>query len=201
MSQHSSYAAEFGSMELVPGTLRGYRGWRWDEGGRCLISTGFFHQWSPRQLQPDATCLRPDTEAFRLHAIPGLLDPERLSFPPCRPSPLPECTCGYYASYAPRAYVDHGWLYSLDYLHGTVSAHGAIVLGTKGFRAQRVELDALWGRASHIAAKAYGVPWFATEREMLQEFPPSNMDELLGNKGVEPRHPPLYDEFMNPVQP
>jgi hypothetical protein len=119
-----------------------------------------------------------------------------------RPAPVPQCSCGYYASYAPWAYVEHGCLYcSNSYLHGTVSAHGAVVLGTKGFRAQRVELDALWGLTGREAAKAYGVPWFATEREMLQEFPPSNVDELLGQRGVEPRHPPLYGEFMNPVQP
>jgi hypothetical protein len=206
MSQHSSYAAEFGEMELVPGTLRGYRGWRWNEDTQRLMSTGWMHDWAPERLQPDAMCLRPDGEAWDFHA--ASLDDYRLhfmmqSFPPIvrrSGAPVPQCTCGYYASYAPRAYIDHGWLWSRDYLHGTVSAHGAVVLGTRGFRAQRVELDALWGRgANKVAAEAYGVPWFATEREMLQEFPPSNVDELLGRdlKTVEPQDPPLYDEFTN----
>jgi len=207
MSQHSSYAAEFGDMELVPGTLRGYRGWRWNEGTQCLTSTGWLHDWAQERLQPDAMCLRPDGEAWDLHA--ASLDDYRLHFmmqsspPVVRRSgaPVSQCTCGYYASYAPTAYIDHGWLWNSGYLHGTVSAHGAVVLGTKGFRAQRVELDALWGRTSEAAAEVYGVPWFQFEREMLQEFPPSNVDELLRQTGVEPQHPPLYDEFMNPVQP
>jgi len=206
MNQHSSYAAEFGDMELVPGTLRGYRGWRWDDHTQRLMSTGWMHDWAPERLQPDAMCLRPDGEAWNFHVEP--ID-RRLNslvpYPPppnLRPAPMPRCTCGFYASYAPRTYIDHGWLYGLGYLHGTVSAHGAVVLGTKGFRAQRVELDALWGRAGYAAAKAYGVPWFATEREMLQEFPPSNVDELLRQTGVEPRQLPSSCEFnTNPLRP
>jgi hypothetical protein len=204
MSQHSSYAAEFGDMELVPGTLRGYRGWRWNEDTQRLMSTGWIHDWARERLQPDAMCLRPDAEAWRFHTDFGIDD--RLDFlapypPPVRRhlAPVSQCTCGYYASYAPRTYVEHGWLWENGYLHGAVSAHGAVVLGTKGFRAQRVELDAMWGRTSREAAKAYGVPWFVTEREMLQEFPPSNVDELLvrGLKTVEPQDPPLYDKFTN----
>lgn len=207
MSQHSSYAAEYGDMELVPGTLRGYRGWRWNDDTRRLMSTGWMHDWAQERLQPDATCLRPDGEAWHLHVAASadqLLTFPRTSTLPSRRrlAPIPPCTCGYYASYLPRAYVEHGCLYcSGSYLHGTVSAHGAVVLGTKGFRAQCVEIDALWGQTSFAAAKIYGVPWFMTEWEMLQEFPPSSVDELLGQKTVEPQDPPLYDEFMNPVQP
>jgi hypothetical protein len=191
--QHSSYAAEFGDVELVPGTLRGYRGWRWNENIQRLVSTGWLHDWEQERLQPDAMCLRSDAEARRIHAVFSV---ELVHLAVGSRAPASECTCGFYASYAPRVYIDHASLYSGSYLHGTVSAHGAIVLGTQGFRAQRVELDALWGRTSEVAAEVYGVPWFQSERQMLQEFPPSNVDELLRQKGVEPRHPPLYFKFI-----
>lgn len=185
MNQLPPYTDAMGSVELVPGTLRGYRGWRWDHCCDKLSSTGVPYVWEQERLQHDARCIQSTTGIYPLHS-----------------SPARRCGCGYYASYAPRDYEYQAGIYGPGYIHGTVSAHGYIVLGTGGFRAQRVQVDAFYGPGggSH-AALIYKVPWFKTVYEMVSEFPPSNVNELLGQNAPAPRRPPLYDEFMNPVEP
>jgi hypothetical protein len=190
VGQHSAYSNEMGNLQLIPGALRGYRGWRWDERTGRLLSTGWFYLWDMGHTQPDATCLRGDELAAAFHRIANYR------------APVQSCSCGYYASYHPVSYMLQAQLYEHGHVHGTISAHGRIVLGTGGFRAQRVRLDAMWGQASEDAASLYNVPWFRTQDSMLAEFPPSNLGQLLQyQQKVEPTRPPLYDEFSNPVQP
>jgi hypothetical protein len=188
--QHVAYSNEMGNLQLIPGVLRGYRGWRWDESTGRLISTGWFHPWNMSHTQPDATCLRTDELAATIHRTAKYR------------SPVQSCSCGYYASYHPVGYMLQAELYWTGYMHGTVSAHGRIVLGTGGFRAQRIRLDAMWGQASEYAASLYDVPWFRTQDSMLAEFPPCNLSQLLQyQQEVEHPDPPMYDEFSNPLQP
>jgi hypothetical protein len=189
LGQHAAYSDEFGNLQLIPGVLRGYRGWRWDGVVRRLVSTGWFHLWGMGRMQPDATCLRADATADALH--------HTANYAP----PLKSCSCGYYASYNPVAYMDQAQLYASGYVHGTISAHGRIVLGTGGFRAQRVRLDALWGRDSEEAADIYNVPWFPNRHLMLAEFPPPDVRQLLLDREVEVTTPPPHNDLSNPVQP
>ncbi len=69
-----------------------------------------------------------------------------------------------------------------DFVHGCIRAHGRIILGTAGFRAQRVEMEAIYGRGNRVIASNYNVPWFATLGELLEHFPPSSVDALLESK-------------------
>ncbi len=168
--RHQHYCDENGQLELVPGTLRGYRCWGWDLFGKSLVSTGWCYRWR-QNPQQDARCMHLESSSEM-----------------CKPvhvSPVQWCSCGYYASYDPGDCVRHAntgfaRLPGLV-IQGAISAHGRIVLGTEGFRAQYVKIDALWGGTEAIdAAQSYGVPWFQSEKEMLEKFPPSDVTELVG---------------------
>lgn len=62
---------------------------------------------------------------------------------------------------------------------GSIKASGRILLGTKGFRAEKAEVEALWGRGTKRLAEFYGVPWLPNKAEFLEAFPPPNVDELI----------------------
>ena len=171
IEQHEFYTNK-SQIELVPGTLRGYRVWS-HYAGR-LTSTGWNYPWTPSPEQQVAICARLGLETY-VRALHNAYD----CGAPCAP-----CSCGYYASYDPASNVAHAQIRDITsydwWIRGAISAHGRIVLGTGGFRAQRVRIDALWGPgpARHVA-KAHGVPWFKTRKAMLEEYPPSDVTELL----------------------
>jgi hypothetical protein len=57
---------------------------------------------------------------------------------------------------------------------GSFKATGSIVLATLGFRAQHAEVEALYGGLNgegERAAEHYGVPWFQTQAELVEQFP------------------------------
>ena len=171
--QHVFYADEKGTLDLVPGTLRGYRCWRWEQFSGRLMSTGWVHLWTPQPEQAPADCMKKIVKTF-----------DGVEFAHVSPAPNRYCSCGYYASYDPWSYKSQvGMDCNYCYIQGTVSAHGRIVLGTGGFRAERITIDALFGDThdghTQDAADRYGVPRFLTKEQCLEKFPPSNVEELL----------------------
>ena len=171
IDQHEFYTDK-SQIELVPGTLRGYRVWGHYAGH--LTSTGWNYPWAPCPEQQGAICARIGLEMYA-RALHNAYD--------CG-APLARCSCGYYASYDPASNVAHAQIRDItsgDWVRGAISAYGRIVLGTGGFRAQRVRIDAVWGPGpvTRRAAKVHGVPWFRTRKAMLEQFPPSDVTELL----------------------
>lgn len=177
-SQHPAYTDAHGyrDVDLVPGTVRGYRVWNWDTFAKKLVSTGWPHAWAKGQQQPDAICMSTRSRESRSGCRCDLCVGGR------HISPAPWCSCGYYASYDPYSYMAQAAIAVDDlHIHGTVSAHGLIVLGTGGFRAQRIQVDAFWGPGvrTQKAMEQYEVPWFRTREQMIRKFPPTSVKELL----------------------
>lgn len=98
------------------------------------------------------------------------------------PSPVNGCTCGIYATHTPT------WMYT-NGVRGVIEASGRILLGTKGFRAEKAQIVALaTGHlyyTERLALKARweptGVMFYDSVDEMLEAFPPGNVYELIGD--------------------
>jgi hypothetical protein len=92
-------------------------------------------------------------------------------------APDPDCTCGFYATYQPSSNGGHFFAYPVA---GIIEASGRIILGTKGFRAQRTRIVALMNTApySRDAAEMYDVPLFGSSQEALEAFPPHDISEI-----------------------
>lgn len=149
-------------VDLIPGTLRGYREWRparlelrslfhdlpWTSGLQAARCAGYSDDVSGR-------CRRDDGR------IPGST-----------------CSCGFYAHYEmPRAFPGYT-------VWGVIQAQGRVVLGTQGFRAEKARIEALYApwltRPAHLArALKYGVPVFASRQRFLRKYPPSDISELI----------------------
>lgn len=97
------------------------------------------------------------------------------------------CTCGFYAYNTAASLGDYA-----APIVGVVRLTGRVLVGSKGFRAQRGEIVALLNPSDVVntrAETAYGataralldqsypdVPILATKEEMVAEFPPSTID-------------------------
>jgi hypothetical protein len=166
-------------IQTVPGTLRGYRAWQVDRDWRFLglHNTGLVslsdshYSWNPREPQ-------------RAECMLGGWDCDcGLRFCPCcksrsHRSPAVGCSCGYYATYDPRSYRQHVGTFG-TFVHGCIKAYGRISLGTRGFRAEYAQVEAVYGRSARAAARRYHVPWFRSQERMLEHFPPQDVTELL----------------------
>jgi hypothetical protein len=113
--------------------------------------------------------------------------PEVTVWGPSHSAPAPRCSCGYYATYKLEdLYVYRDWTRIIDppsFVIGTVRAYGSVMLGTIGFRAEYMEIEALArSRSSLVAEKAaaYGVPMVPSFEVLVSQYPPSNVDELIG---------------------
>lgn len=148
---------------VVPGFLRGYRCWRLDA--------------SELELYPLHVNLGPWREC-KLRAY--------CSSDPNHPAPQASCSCGIYATYESEGYsyqLPNFWSYYVGpgahIVHGSIKAAGRIILGDSGFRAERAEVEALWGPGARRIARVYEIPWFLTRRKFLKHFPPHDVSGLL----------------------
>jgi hypothetical protein len=156
---------------MVPGTLRGYRAWRPFPGG--LMSMVDSYPWARHNV---ARCAR-----FGGFAVDDHI------------APVSECTCGFYARHTLKGVEN---LYRNASVFGSIKAHGRIVLGTKGFRAEEAEIEALlldpikvkpgslsgWYDGPTVVGllqRAYVVPVYTDREELLKDFPPIPVDHLL----------------------
>lgn len=174
-----------GETAVVPGTLRGYRFWRYDRIKMELLPVHI--NLGPWQLGLNFASCASDRSLLR---SPRVADAGKVelhhhdydSFP----APMTGCTCGIYATYddsyrvhRPRFWVDYGDDVPSLVVHGSIKASGRVLLGEKGFRASKAEVEALWGWRAKPAAWAYGVPWFFTYREFVRHYPPHDVSSLL----------------------
>lgn len=148
---------------MVPGTLRGYRAWRLHSKGLESVSTTG-HIWGRTER---AQCLN------------KLRSPH-----PDHVAPVRGCTCGIYAKHTLEGVEDEfSWP---SFLFGSIRAHGKVILGTAGFRAEYAEIEALfWPYPLSIIGDEeienflFSLPVYRDRAKFLRAYPPIPVDELL----------------------
>lgn len=143
---------------LVAGGLRGYRSW----GGGALVpgrlsSVGVSHQWRAKPWE------RPEVAK----CLGGTCDGR---------SPSRRCTCGIYGWYDP----DDQRLVP-GALFGAVEATGRVILGSHGFRAEKVRVlgvTSIYDRLRELAGE-HGYPVYDSRAELLEAFEPDDVSGLV----------------------
>ncbi|MBV8951533.1 MAG: hypothetical protein JOZ99_11705 [Actinobacteria bacterium] len=162
---------------FVAGTLRGYRTWhpltRWSKVPDGSLPLAAVAQrdvvWPPTLT---ARCIPP-----RFAGDVGMVQTKH-------DAPRSGCTCGIYAWYDP---VDAGIFNARVF--GAVQASGLILMGDRGFRAERARITAIVTRNRRIAAACSdaGIAVYRHRRDLIREHPPEDLTSLLG-------HPPVTTE-------
>jgi hypothetical protein len=167
----------------VPGSLQGYRTWRpvsryarIPEGTVPLTSVTRRHVvWTPSLA---ADCIADDP------ANVSLLSTDRVHH-----APHPGCKCGIYAWYAP-----HDTAMLTARVFGVVRASGLVLMGDRGFRAERVQITAIVTRKRHVAEACarQGIAVYRRRRDLLRDHPPEDPSSLIGEPAapVAPTDPP-----------
>lgn len=175
-----------GQTAVVLGTLRGYRFWRFDNVDLQLYPVHInLGPWTPGLNV--AFCASDPAMSDLPSSMVGGHAGHHNNLWSRMPAPQIGCTCGIYATYDPKYYRVHRprfWInYGPDFppqiIHGSITATGRVVLGEKGFKAAKAQIEGLWGWRAKKAAEIYEVPWFRTRRRFLKEFPPHNVSSLL----------------------
>jgi hypothetical protein len=168
---------------LVPGSLRGYRTWRPLD----------------RRSQPRDGLL-PLTSVSRRRVVWGRTLAARCEpFDPADAAPSDDehraphdgCTCGIYGWYDPN---DTGMVSARVF--GVIEASGRVLMGERGFRAERATLAAVVTRNRRVAAacEQAGIAVYRRRRHLLRAYPPEDLSALLG-----PDHRPPPRAVMPPV--
>jgi hypothetical protein len=159
------------SRELVPATLRGFRSWR-VEGSR-LIAVVRNYTWdvginTARCYFGDALRLPQDVHSEEI--------------------PSKDCTCGFYACYS----FFNSNIPMAD-IFGSVKASGLVVIGTEGFRAEKVEVEALWStnRRHQYIADRYGVPFYHRSAVPFIKYGPTDLRAIMNDEGKKSPSGPL----------
>jgi uncharacterized protein YndB with AHSA1/START domain len=170
-----------GGSALVSGSLRGYRAWRLlkrhaslPEGALPLTSVTRPVVWTPTL---EARCCFPPA-IDRHAAVPST------SSVASHRSPSRGCDCGIYAWYAPGdTRVLHAGVF------GAVEASGLVLMGDRGYRAERARISAVVTRNRRLAAAcaAAGVTVYGRQHDLLRDYPPDDLSGLFGaNSAREP---------------
>jgi hypothetical protein len=173
---------------LVPGSLRGYRTWR-PAGRRTHVPAGTLPLtsvtrrrvvWPPMLVarctpSPSGRKSASEDEAGDDHHAPQV-----------------GCDCGIYAWYAPD---DTRILHARVF--GAVEASGLVLMGERGFRAERVRIKAVATRNRRVAAACAkaGIAVYRRRGELVREHPPEDLSSLLGDRS------PPEDEPADPDPP
>lgn len=211
-----SSSSDFNKYGFAAGDVRGTRAWSVDKQGR-LRGIVFEKYWRPGEniaqclrfkeiavsIQGPQVSIQGVTTTFSTSAFTTGLNFNSLTCPcgcgrllgggqvarelnPCSGMD-PQCGCGFYG-------YQHG---SNDYyspgtggkgpVGGVIRGYGKVILGTRGFRAEKVEILALYIDAEKLQmadhklddglirarlAHNYGVPIFEDYQQLLTEFPP-----------------------------
>ena len=160
---------------LVPGSLRGYRTW-WHASRRASVPDGMLPLrsvtrrhivWATTQR---ARCVPRDTAGS---------GPGSAALPDDHPAPRAGCNCGIYGWYAPD---DAGILNASVF--GAIEASGLILMGERGFRAERARITAVVTRKRRVAAACTraGIAVYRRRRDLLSDHPPDDLSALLGDR-------------------
>lgn len=199
----NAYGA-FSEPELYMGFLRGYRGWSMVSDLRrvgeeceyvCWPHCGKAEHMVPlRSVYISRHSYKPGVNVAEC-AHDSIIDLNPV--PTGHPAPTAECTCGFYATHYgfPGEYLNRPIL-------GTVKGSGRILVGDTGFRAEKVEIEALavgydvspeerpkFFEALKILGNYYNVPVFGHPTLLLEAFPPTEIDGL----GVPPTPEDFHD--------
>jgi hypothetical protein len=94
-------------------------------------------------------------------------------------SPAAWCQCGIYAWYEPydAAMLDAG----VFGVFGVIQASGLVLVGERGFRAQRAEIVAVVARRRHVveACEAAGIKVYRRRKDLMRDYPPDDVSELI----------------------
>jgi hypothetical protein len=167
---------------LVPGSLRGYRTWEPDRR----------HGQATDGMLPLTSVTRPQvvwSPALRARCVP-----REVACPTSGPptplavhrAPQPGCNCGIYGWYGPD---DTGMLDAR--IFGTIQASGLILMGERGFRAERASVTAVVTRNRQVAAACTraGIAVYRRRRDLLRDYPPDDLSSLLEDRGPCPPAP------------
>lgn len=176
------------AVELVIGGLRGYRWWRLDAEGWLLSPWRGRHRWAPGVNH--AACLfkrrftkwRPSTSPHPLG------------------SPSIECDCGFYALHTippPRNHPSRfGWEVGVDasgdrrlgLVFGVAAAHGRVLVGTDGWRAEMARpIALLWGSEHDMDGRfesmqaRYALPTYRQAPALAEEWGPDEVERDLSS--------------------
>lgn len=165
---------DYGSEKLIINSVIGYRQWYYSDNE---LFSNRDTVWTDRSLVAECKAYVYDED-----------------IPPDHEAPLAECTCGIYAHYLPLESYSRG----AANVFGVVRASGKILMGTKGFRAEKVEIVALGGLGvcnswfQNTSPTPYeknleslidfctkiGVPYFPSVGHMTDEFPQDDLESL-----------------------
>lgn len=157
---------------LIPSSLLGFRQWYWKEGS---ISSFGNSKWTNGSL----------TSVCERFSVLGETKEEHSS-------PDMDCSCGIYAHYLPLESYERTYN-----IFGVIEASGRILMGTKGFRAEKAKIVALSGYGPSTQwfttrektrgifppdvvdfCTSIGVPYFPTVKQMVYEFPQVDLTSL-----------------------
>lgn len=173
-------------VELVIGSLRGFRWWTLDRDGWLLSPWRGRQRWLPGPNR--ASCLfRKRITRWRASKKPHPFG-----------APARECDCGFYALHRVPAASDHparfGWEIGVessgDHRHGLVfgvaAADGHVLVGTDGWRAEMARpIALLWGRGVELDDRAalnrhlYALPTYRDLPALVQEWGPGDVERDL----------------------
>ncbi|HZA78758.1 MAG TPA: hypothetical protein VE623_20465 [Acidimicrobiales bacterium] len=176
---------------LVPGSLRGYRTWRL-LGRRQHLEAGTLPLtsvtrrrvvWNPTLI---ARCSPDDI---------GTSGPSSSTLAGDHRAPQAGCGCGIYGWYAP---TDTSIVRARVF--GVIDASGLVLLGERGFRAEKAKITAVVTRSRRVTAacERAGIAVYRRRRDLLRDYPPEDLAALLGatprpeSNATIAQTPPLY---------
>ncbi len=166
--------------QLVPGSLRGYRSWR-RIGRRAHVPSGMLPLTA---ITRRSVLWAPTIQAECTEADIANRSPARDSLPDAHRSPEPSCDCGIYAWYAPddTMAVEAGFFGAF----GVIQASGLVLMGDRGFRAERAQIIAVvtWNRRLAAACAEAGIAVYRRRRDLLRDYPPEDLSALLDDRAA-----------------
>ena len=168
MSSWSAPRAEdFSDIGFASGLVRGLRSFQTNPDG---MLTGVVHRqiWFPGETP--AYCLK--SVYTEIYAEGYGTDLTHIDFPP-PDHEMTDCEHGLYAYYNGENYYAKA---SEDRIAGVIEGYGKVVIGKSGFRAMKASIVALCYKTSNkdidlILENYSDIPWFASEKAMVAEFP------------------------------
>ena len=180
MSQISGMCGGDDGRPLVAGSLRGYRTWRLQRrgssaGGDSLPLTSVTRRvvWGPTLT----ACCTPDVMANPAHGPATVVSDHA--------APAAGCRCGIYGWYDP---TDTGMLRAGVF--GAVEASGLVLMGERGFRAERARIVAVVSRNRRLteACERAGIAVYRRRRDLVRDCPPEDLSALLQDP-LDPERP------------
>ncbi len=182
--------SEQGEWDIGVGTVRGYRSWSLHTevvpstvlpeafsdpyallptATRCYLTGAYGGEWHYRKLEAECCYSSKFLTRWPVHEVPG-----------------PDCSCGIYAYWRCRQGQGDG---PAEGVYGVVECSGRIIMGTKGFRAQRARIiavvanDTILNRVTSNCnpGPLNGVELYEDYASLVKDYPPDIPPEVSQN--------------------